>query len=420
MKYLFYLLFLVSLTANAQIRAVNIVDNLGYTLSQEPDEVVFVKGYAKPGDGGEGFFIFRPDETKSYKGMFVPLRDGSSKGRWERIRYDYVDISFFGAMPNDNKDDTRAIQDAIDFAFQNGFPQIIIPVGTFLADSLIIRNGTKMRGHYRGTIIKSFSEAKGPDKAKSALLKIDTNAVTNVVIENLSFFGNGHEKMCFYIEGVRKNDVHSGLWKSSFRNIEIRNFSSHSIYLKGGDSYAVNSPNQFISFESVRIKRNSMPGVNALRIEGQNAQLSFLNCTMDSERIEVNRPATSWNVFIRRDPEGGATPAIIKFDTCTIQNSIGAFDIYGASNVSIENCWFENIKTSIRIGEAAKGIVVENNRFANASGYGGLTEGYVINVTGESQVIFERNLVAGKYSGLTIKERGSKIHTSDNYPRQAN
>ncbi|MEL6813156.1 MAG: glycosyl hydrolase family 28-related protein, partial [Bacteroidota bacterium] len=410
-------LFLLPFITFGQLRVLDNIEALENDLLTEADEVVFIKGYKNPGDGGEGFFMFKADETRTFDGMFIALKEGLDSGRWVRIRYDYVRVDYFGAQPNDNEEDTEAIQKAIDFSHAFGFPQILIPPGTFLVDSLIIRNGTNIKGHYKGTTLRSYRSSKD---SSGSLFKIDRNAVTNVAIENLNLNGNGHEKMCFLIEAVRDNEVHSGLWKSSFRNIEIRNFSSHGIFLKGGDSYSDYSPNQFISFENVRVKRNSVPGTNALRIEGQNAQLSFLNCTFDAQRIEADRPATSWNVYIEKRPEGSAVPAIIKFDTCTIQNAVGAIDIYGAQNISVENCWFENIQMAIRVREGALGINIENNRFANASGFGGQTYGYIVSVEGESVVSFQRNLVAGNYSDLALKEKGSKILASGNLPKKAN
>ncbi len=419
MKALLTIFLFLPLVSFAQFRVFENLDQLQNGGHGVSDEVVFVKGYATVGDGGEGFFMYDPNATKVFGGMFIaPITE--EEGRWVRINYDFVRVNFFGANGSDDLNDTAAIQKAIDFAHENGFPQILIPKGTYLIDSLTIKNGTKIKGHHKGTIIKSIAEAKRWYEDNNPLIKIDDNAVTNVLIENLTFNGSGHNKVCFLFEAIRKDDIHAGLWKSSFKNIEIINFNNHGIYLKGGSTYEEKSPNQFISFENVRVKRNTNAGVNSLRIEGQNAQLSFLNCTFDSERIEDDREATGWNIYIGSDIAGNGTPAIIKFDTCTIQNAIGGFGISAAENINIENCWFENIKTAIRVSRFSRGIAIERNRFANASGFGRTSRGYILYVEGKSNVTFEGNVIVGKYSGLTISEPGSVLFKLNNFPDTAN
>lgn len=417
---LLFFLF-VPLLSMAQLRVFDHLDDLKQSWFGLEDEMVFVKGHSYSGDGGEGFFIYKGEEDRIYEGMFLaPASVIDEKGRWMRVNYDNLRVNYFGAHGDDTSNDTAAIQKAIDFGHKNGYQQIEMPVGTYLVDSLILRNGTKIRGHFKGTVIQSASDRSKESSEISGIVKIANNAVTNVVIENLTFDGNGHEKVCFYIKGVKNDDIHAGLWKSTFKNIEIKNFNSHGIFLKGGVTYSENSPNQFLSFENIRVKRNTRPGANSLRIEGQNAQLSFLNCTFDSQKINEERAASSWNIFIKNDVVGNGTPALIKFDTCTIQNAIGGFSIQAAENINIEGCWFENIQTAIRVGERSQGVAIESCRFANASGYGGTAKGYILYVAGESMVTFERNVIAGKYSGLVSSEAGSTLYKLNNVPKEVN
>lgn len=282
MKALLTIFLFLPLVSFAQFRVFENLDQLQNGGHGVSDEVVFVKGYATAGDGGEGFFMYDPNATKVFGGMFIAPTTEEEGRR----------VNFFCANGSDDLNDTASIQKEIDFAHENGFPQILIPKGTYLIDSLTIKKGTKIKG----TIIKSIAKAERWYEDNNPLIKIDDNAVTDDLSGILTFNGNRHNKVCFLFEAKRKDDIHAGLCKSSFKNI----------------------------------------------------------------------------------------------------------------------------KTAIRGSRFSRGIAIERNRFTNASGFERTSRDYILYVEGKSNVTFERNVIVGKYSGLTISEPGSVLFKLNNFPNTAN
>ena len=57
---------------------------------------------------------------------------------------DDYSILTFGAKANDTILNTQAIQKAIDFASENGGGRVIIPKGTFLSGTIILKSGVEL------------------------------------------------------------------------------------------------------------------------------------------------------------------------------------------------------------------------------------------------------------------------------------
>jgi len=140
-------------------------------------------------------------------------------------------------------------------------------------------------------------------------------------------------------------------------------------------------PNQFNVFENVVVSKSSNFS-NSLKLEGQNGQISFINCTFDGFSTKDNTIKTyskGHNISIKNKFQN--TSAVISFINCTCQDSDYGFYIEWAENITIDNCWFENLGVAITVKSSfsdavneqpSKGICIMNNRFANASGFGSL------------------------------------------------
>ena len=171
---------------------------------------------------------------------------------------------------------------------------------------------------------------------------------------------------------------HGGLWNSKISNISISNFKGNGIYLEGGgenSNYLL--PNQFNIFENVRVRKNSDFSY-ALFMTGQNGQTSFINCTFDGFK-ENDTYSKGQNIRIQNDKQYHSS--VISFINCTCQNSDYGVNIGYAENITIDNCWFENLGVAITVKSnvaqgtndvQSKGITIVNNRFANAAGFGSL------------------------------------------------
>ncbi len=407
------------------------LENLSMTNIQG-QTIIYVKGYSIPNDGGGGIFRYAPGFTNTFNGMYIV--PSNNTGRWVRI-YDKINVKYFGAIGKEFSggilnNDTNEIQDAIDFANQYDNSQIFIPKGTYVIDQLILKNSIKIKGELNSTIIRP-SDSSHPD-----LIIIDDGPVTGLKLEDLHFDGKDQDKTCFFIEAKGTGNI-GGLWSSTFSNMTIRNFGGHGIYLKGDnkqDFPLANSsqdfPNQFLIFKNVLVKRKQRGGFNALKITGQTGQVNFFNCSFDGKNFSQGNPM-SWNVHISNlldDYKG--RPAIIKFDTCTIQNAIGGVYIENSENITIDSCWFENLDTAISIKNSYT-IDIERSRFANASDYGnvggaigsfddGNNAGFILSVTNNSIVKFSENLIAGNFALKTIQDSSSFLDKKNNYYKSTN
>lgn len=410
---------------------ITVIDNLA-ALEQysgfADQEFVYVKGYSLPGDGGEGFFRYAPGFTTTYNGMYIAPVAGGVTGRWVREDYQFLNVKFFGAKGNGDDEDTSAVQDAIDFAADHENRTIYFPNGTYLCDTLVLKNKVKLSGELANTII----EAKVGSATAKGLFEIDDGPVTGVIMENFVLDGATKTIRGFYFVARKGSDVHGGLWNSRFSNITFINFDSHGIHMVGSNDYDDKAPNQFLSFENVRVNRTVMNGVHGLFIEGQAGQMNFLNCTFDGELTKMNPPATGTNIYLKSRSVGEGIPAVIMFDTCTSQNATGAILLEGCQNIQIINCWFENLDGAIFVKgrdvpppidfARSRVINIEGCRFANANDFGTSGNGYILKAQDQSYIVFNKNVVVPSNTPAEAYDIqfGSTVIKENNYPTGLN
>lgn len=155
--------------------------------------------------------------------------------------------------------------------------------------------------------------------------------------------GNNTDKGCFRFKANNGSDYpfHGGLWNSKISDIEISNFKGHGIYLfGGGDSSEGLLPNQFNVFENIRINKET-DFSNALRMTGQNGQISFINCTFDGfftedKETHIRTYSKGHNINIKNDKQ--FTSAVVSFINCTCQDADYGMFIEWAENITIDNC----------------------------------------------------------------------------------
>ena len=85
------------------------------------------------------------------------------------------------------------------------------------------------------------------------------------------------------------------MWDSRISDINIFGFKGHGVFLEGGgDLSDYLLPNQFNVFENVRVFKNS-DFSNALKLTGQQGQITFLNCEFDGfkKTVHTQRVKTS-------------------------------------------------------------------------------------------------------------------------------
>ncbi|MBC7722861.1 MAG: hypothetical protein H7068_12610 [Pedobacter sp.] len=249
--------------------------------------------------------------------------------------------------------------------------------------------------------------------------------VVNINISNLNLSGQDTLRGAFLFraDGQITPPFHGGLMNSRISNINIYGFKGHGIYLSGGgENSNFLLPNQFNIFENVRIF-NFSNEKNALKMDGEQGQITFLNCEFDGYRTEISPEIYNYkkgkNIHIENIRQ--YTSAVISFVNCTCQDADYGFLIEFAENITIDNCWFENLGVAIIVrsnfqdppsinDNPCKSINIVNNRFANAAGFGSLNTpnnlklGYCLGVS-NSFVNVNNNYVTvsdpeGKYFNL--------------------
>lgn len=389
------------------------INDLRSATAPSTPEVVYVRGHTFAGDGGGGIFMWRIDgsftnatytdgsgtHTNPYyydnNGIIIWIGAlGASdptdnSGRWIRQYEGYINVHYFGALGY-SSNDTQAIQTAIDFAYNNNVIPIALlkgstvyfPSGSYLSNEIIVRTGISILGD--SILTTSISSSIPTDsfytKGTGYLFNMDAGPV-QIAISNILVSGRNTDKGAFNFKAKPKSAGEAGgLWHSSFKNIQVANFQGDGFYLEGGrDVPYYLLPNQFLTFENIRVTKNNLEqAVNShsLKLSGQQGQITFLNCSFDGYQ-EYNTTTDEYkfawghNVYIDRYD---APSAVVSFINCTFQSAnYGIYIDYG-ENITIDNCWFENLGVAITVNglenRPCQSINILNNRFANASGFG--------------------------------------------------
>ena len=168
---------------------------------------IFLRGYYRPGDGGEDYFLLDPGSTAKDDGgtAINPMGNGAivndNGGRWVRMtRGAFVTPLWWGAKFDDAADDSAQIQAAIDFAIATG-GEVLLPPGTAkITRTLVLTSshgnhsgfrfagrgkfgdsGSSMRGG-SGTLLKYYGDANSAE----AILTIDRSLWRYTTVADLS------------------------------------------------------------------------------------------------------------------------------------------------------------------------------------------------------------------------------------------
>lgn len=133
--------------------------------------------------GREGDFVLRTGDTSTADDSVLVLKDASNK-RYSRItRLNHYDVSWWGAVPGDNTDDTQAFQRAIDKAYANGVSTVKVPNGRYKITGIILmKPGITLAGESgAGEYFDNYTMSKG-----AMLLKDGGSAVPIVQMASQS------------------------------------------------------------------------------------------------------------------------------------------------------------------------------------------------------------------------------------------
>lgn len=381
-------------------------------------DLYYAKGHTTEGDGGGGFFMWRTDPVFTGSGPYSIDNDGtivksnvSNDGRWIRQYEGFINVLYFGAFGVGN-DYTTPFQAAIDYANLNSKinptlkgSTVFVPNGSYIISSLLLKNGISILGEsITSTIL--YEADSGNDG--EYMFEIERGPVS-INISGFNISGQDTLKGAFRFKSQPSADApsHGGLWNSRISDIFIFGFQGHGIYFEGG---SVDSnfllPNQFNIFENVRVaKINDYK--NALLMTGQQGQFTFLNCEFDGFFRDA-KYSLGQNVRITNVDRYAS--AVISFINCTIQNADYGIYLEYAENITIDNCWFENLGVAITVASKdnktpCKSINVLNSRFANAAGFGSLyapgniKKGQCINISSSFVNVYNNYVVVTDPNG---------------------
>ena len=158
-------------------------------------------GYYKPHDGGNATYEIVSGTFIDDGGSFIELKNGL----FAKLSVNtLINVKQFGAYGNGVNDDTNAIQNAIDFSYENGNKQVYISNGIYnISKALFLYEKCKMIGENEQTttIIKNTN-------TKSNISNFDYDAL--IILTNRNFDTNetrSQQIKCLTLEGNQKNKI---------------------------------------------------------------------------------------------------------------------------------------------------------------------------------------------------------------------
>ena len=399
-----------------------------------PGDMIYVKGYYVPGDGGGGNFVWRTDPVFQNLGTGTPgvLSDdnngtlikiaGRNNGMWVRQYDGYINVAYFGAI-GISQNYTQPIQNAIDFAEKIcvipnnyfGSSSVFIPAGKYIIDNIVLKHRVSVIGESMEKTIIYPSNSSHPYLVSIEPGRIELN-ISNLAFVGAyagsGFSGNSSKGVINLSASQSAEFGDGGVWDSTFKNISISNFKGIGIYLLGGTSNYM-SPNQFSLFENIKIVHGTdLDSTNPLRIEGQNGQLTFINCEFIGGNSTT--PHKGASVFIKGHRPNGKVlhPAVVTFLNCGFQYSNYGISMDYAESITIDGCSFNRTGIGINVNgntDACSGINIVNNKFVDSAGFGNLSlgtgyiksNGYCISSTKSSLTISGNYIVTSVGSSCT-------------------
>lgn len=210
---------------------------------------VIVEGYHSRGDGGGGIFTLRQSDQGINLGTRIASR--YSGYLWERVENGPINVKWFGADGNRNgtRDDTVAIQNAIDTAFfknnsvsgESGV--VYFPGGTYRVSKLVLHPAITIFGD--GMTDQSIIKALSTNQVvlTGAMITDDGNA-SKIQIRNIQINGNNQKYSSLLrlgrgefslgsdaiIDGVWVRDAPDAIgFDFDAKNVKFRNMTSQNV-----------------------------------------------------------------------------------------------------------------------------------------------------------------------------------------------
>ena len=187
------------------------------------------------------------------------------------------------------------------------------------------------------------------------------------------------------------SSVNSGLWFSTFEDINVSGFSGIGIHVKGRNN-DFQALTQWVLFNNVVVFRTAGGG-NALRVEGAAFELRFRNCEFDGQSI-----GDGTNIFLGGLAGGNSGyPLSIAFEGLISQVANLAVQIDGGINITFYGSHHEKLWGGYKISSqidfiGTRGLTISDSYFAGDVGING-GNGYELSIetTQAFGVVFTHN-----------------------------
>jgi hypothetical protein len=269
-------------------------------------------------------------------------------------------------------DESKLMQDAIDFAHSNGLG-LYLPAGSYTADGIVLRDRTRLIGAGADAcVIRAVSGSKN-----DAVLNITAGIVRSVLVEGIGIEGVGNgEQHGIHIYARRGNgDDASGLWHSDFKNIHVYNFGGAQIWLQGGGTDALD-PVQFLTMHNVEIERRpSSPRSIGVLMSGQVNQTVWLGGRIDG--ISSDHPGTNLKICRELEDYDPQTDGSSKYSSnraghthlfagVSIQKAQLGVYVDKSESITFDTCHFESLDSGLLFSDTGQNRV-DRSHFANSA-----------------------------------------------------
>lgn len=245
------------------------------------------------------------------------------------------------------------------------------------------------------------------------LPQLNHSPATNVVLSGFRVLGapGNSAQDGFFLD--TSSLVNAGLWYSTLNDIHVQGFSGIGVHLRGPNNN-FGAISQWLEFNKVVVFRNAGGG-NALRIEGGNFQMRFVDCQFDGQAA-----GDGVNIYIG-GLAGGSTafPLNITFQGLVSQGAATAVQIDGANSVTFHESHHEKLwgayLLSFGSGIGVKGVTIADTAFEGDVGVNG-GSGYLLQVatTVVSGVVFTHNQIYGNPDSVVAGTNLAQIVYQDN------
>ena len=341
----------------------------------------------------------------------LSLRGGPRRPLRELLNDVAVSVRDFGALGDGRADDTEAIQRAIDAVAREQSGAVFLPPGRYRIRSLVMRHGVAIQGVGAKA---SMLEALPSDAP--ALISLDEGPVQFADLRALRLVGGqagqatnpGQWAVHYQARPIDEPPFHGGAWFTSFDTVYVTDFDNGLWFEGGASDYLL--PHQFNRLNNVIVTINATPAGRALLCHGQCNQFDYTACVFDRRRW-----TEGINIELGSGVADANTPKLHHLNLVTAQRATTALAIRGAHNVTIENCWFENLHQAIDASGEAEGLLITRCRFANAAG-----DGFCARFGPRAHGAFTDNLVAGAVhrmlvndSQIGVEAHGNRLYWND-------